>query len=134
MILKPQSRTGNVTSSDVHVMTVVFARAGPAVSANTENAAASKSTERFIGSLPSRSVLAGAVAILLQNARGRRPAAGRPVSCSSMAVSVGELVAANVADQRVWDAYGESSAPGVYLLGNPGRALPFTLFRAWKVP
>jgi hypothetical protein len=51
-----------------------------------------------------------------------------------MALSVGELVAANVADQRVWDAYGESSAPGVYLLGSPGRALPFTVFRAWKVP
>src|SRR5206468_5717720 len=49
-------------------------------------------------------------------------------------VSVGELVAANVADKRVWDTYGESSAPGVYLLGSPGRALPFALFRAWKVP
>ena len=47
---------------------------------------------------------------------------------------VGELVFANVADQRVWDAYGESSQPGVYLLAQPGRALPFTIYRAWKVP
>jgi hypothetical protein len=47
---------------------------------------------------------------------------------------VGELIFANVADRRVWDAYGESSQPGVYLLGQPGRALPFTIYRAWKVP
>lgn len=47
---------------------------------------------------------------------------------------VGELVFANVADQRVWDAYEDASQPGVYLLGQPGRALPFTVYRAWKVP
>jgi len=51
-----------------------------------------------------------------------------------MAVSVGELVSANLVDQRVWDAYGEASAPGIYLLGVPGRALPFVVHRAWKVP
>ena len=51
-----------------------------------------------------------------------------------MALNVGELVAANVADQRVWDSYGEASAPGIYLLGSPGRALPFVVHRAWKVP
>jgi hypothetical protein len=51
-----------------------------------------------------------------------------------MSTSVGELVEANVVDQRVWDAYGTSSAPGIYLLGVPGRALPFVVYRAWKVP
>ncbi len=51
-----------------------------------------------------------------------------------MTAIVGELVAANVADSRVWDAYGESASAGVYLLGAPGRALPFTIYRAWKVP
>jgi hypothetical protein len=51
-----------------------------------------------------------------------------------MSTSVGELVEANVVDRRVWDAYGTSSAPGIYLLGVPGRALPFVVYRAWKVP
>jgi hypothetical protein len=51
-----------------------------------------------------------------------------------MSTSVGELVEANVVDHRVWDAYGTSSAPGIYLLGVPGRALPFVVYRAWKVP
>ncbi len=51
-----------------------------------------------------------------------------------MTTSVGELVAANVTDSRVWDASGEGAPPGVYLMGGPGRALPFTVFRAWKVP
>lgn len=49
-------------------------------------------------------------------------------------MAVGELVAAHVIDQRVFDAYGESGPDGLYLLGRPGRALPFTIFRAWKVP
>jgi hypothetical protein len=47
---------------------------------------------------------------------------------------VGELVAAAVVDQRVWDAYGDTSPDGIYLTGQPGPALPFVLFRAWKVP
>jgi hypothetical protein len=47
---------------------------------------------------------------------------------------IGELVAAAVVDKRVWDAYGETSPDGVYLTGQPGPALPFVLFRAWKVP
>jgi hypothetical protein len=51
-----------------------------------------------------------------------------------MSTSVGELVEANVVDHRVWDAYGTSSAPGIYLLGVPGRALPFVIYRAWKAP
>jgi hypothetical protein len=45
----------------------------------------------------------------------------------------GELVFANVADQRLWDAQGERAPGGVYLSGAPGRALPFTVYRAWKV-
>ena len=48
--------------------------------------------------------------------------------------SVGELVAAAVVDKRVWDAYGNRSNDGVYLVGQPGPALPFVVFRAWKVP
>ncbi len=51
-----------------------------------------------------------------------------------MATDMGELVAATVADQRVWDAYGTESASGIYLLGSPGRALPFTIHREYKVP
>lgn len=47
---------------------------------------------------------------------------------------VGELVFANVVDDRVWTVDGERAAPGVYLVGSPGRALPFTMYRAWKVP
>lgn len=45
----------------------------------------------------------------------------------------GELVFANVLDQRVWQAQGDQGSPGIYLLGLPGRALPFTIYRAWKV-
>ena len=47
---------------------------------------------------------------------------------------IGELVAAAVVDERVWDAYGANASDGVYLVGQPGPALPFVLFRAWKVP
>jgi hypothetical protein len=47
---------------------------------------------------------------------------------------VGELVAAAVVDERVWHAYGETAPDGIYLAGQPGPALPFVLFRAWKVP
>lgn len=47
---------------------------------------------------------------------------------------VGELVAAAVVDKRVWDAQGDRAPDGVYLTGQPGPALPFVLFRAWKVP
>jgi len=46
---------------------------------------------------------------------------------------IGELVAAAVVDERVWDAYGESAPDGIYLSGQPGPALPFVLFRAWKI-
>jgi len=47
---------------------------------------------------------------------------------------VGELVAAAVVDERVWNAYGDTSPDGIYLAGQPGPALPFVFFRAWKVP
>ena len=48
--------------------------------------------------------------------------------------NIGELVAAAVVDVRVWDAYGNKASDGIYLVGQPGPALPFVLFRAWKVP
>ena len=48
--------------------------------------------------------------------------------------NIGELVAAAVVDVRVWDAYGNKASDGVYLVGQPGPALPFVVFRAWKVP
>ncbi|MGH2634603.1 MAG: hypothetical protein ACRDHU_00405 [Actinomycetota bacterium] len=48
-------------------------------------------------------------------------------------MTVGELVFANVVDDRVWAAQGERGPAGVYLLGSPGRALPFRIYRAWKV-
>ena len=51
-----------------------------------------------------------------------------------MANVIGELVAAAVVDKRVWDAYGANASDGVYLVGQPGPALPFVFFRAWKVP
>ena len=47
---------------------------------------------------------------------------------------VGELVAAAVVDARVWEAYGDTAPDGIYLAGQPGPALPFVMFRAWKVP
>jgi hypothetical protein len=49
-------------------------------------------------------------------------------------MAVGELVFANVVDQRVYAGQGDNGATGLYLLGVPGRALPFTMYRAWKVP
>ena len=49
-------------------------------------------------------------------------------------MTVGELISAAVVDQRVWDAYRETASDGVYLVGQPGPALPFVIFRAWKVP
>ena len=51
-----------------------------------------------------------------------------------MELVLGELVAAAVVDQRVWDTQGNRSPDGVYLVGQPGPALPFVVFRAWKVP
>jgi hypothetical protein len=48
-------------------------------------------------------------------------------------MTVGELVFANVVDERVWASEGERGAPGIYLLNSPGRALPFRVYRAWKV-
>ncbi len=47
--------------------------------------------------------------------------------------NVGELVAAAIVDERVWDTQGDASPDGIYLTGQPGPALPFVMFRAWKV-
>jgi hypothetical protein len=38
-----------------------------------------------------------------------------------------------VVDDRVWAVEGERGAAGIYLLASPGRALPFTIYRAWKI-
>lgn len=46
----------------------------------------------------------------------------------------GELVFANVVDRRIWETQAERGATGIYLSGAPGRAHPFTVYRAWKVP
>jgi hypothetical protein len=48
-------------------------------------------------------------------------------------MTVGELVSANVVDLRVWGQSGPQGAPGIYLLGSPGTALPFVAHRTWKV-
>jgi hypothetical protein len=48
-------------------------------------------------------------------------------------MTVGELVSANVVDLRVWGQSGPQGAPGIYLLGAPGTALPFVAHRTWKV-
>jgi hypothetical protein len=49
-------------------------------------------------------------------------------------MTIGELISAAVVDQRVWDAYQETAPDGIYLIGQPGPALSFVIFRAWKVP
>jgi hypothetical protein len=49
-------------------------------------------------------------------------------------MTVGELVSANVVDRRLSDGRGQTGPTGIYLLGVPGTALPFDVFRAWKVP
>jgi hypothetical protein len=49
-------------------------------------------------------------------------------------MTIGELISAAVVDERVWDAYQETAPDGIYLVGQPGPALTFVLFRAWKVP
>jgi hypothetical protein len=49
-------------------------------------------------------------------------------------MSIGELISAAVVDERVWDAYQETASDGIYLIGQPGPALTFVIFRAWKVP
>jgi hypothetical protein len=49
-------------------------------------------------------------------------------------MAIGELISANVLDRRFFEAQGETGQTGIYLLGLPGRALPFAMYRAWKVP
>jgi hypothetical protein len=48
-------------------------------------------------------------------------------------MTVGELVFANVVDDRVWAAQGDRGPTAIYLLSSPGRALPFVVSRSWKV-
>lgn len=62
-----------------------------------------------------------------------RVAASERVGYPSGPMAKGELVFANAVDRRIWDAQGERGPAGIYLSGAPGRALPFTLYRAWKV-
>ena len=62
-----------------------------------------------------------------------RVAAPERVGYPSGPMAKGELVFANAVDRRIWDAQGERGPAGIYLAGAPGRALPFTLYRAWKV-
>jgi hypothetical protein len=47
---------------------------------------------------------------------------------------IGELVFANLVDQRLYRAQGREAEPGIYVLSLPGRSLPFVAYRAWKVP
>ena len=61
------------------------------------------------------------------------PAAPERVGYISGPMAKGELVFANAVDRRIWDAQGERGPAGIYLSGAPGRALPFALYRAWKV-
>jgi hypothetical protein len=49
-------------------------------------------------------------------------------------MATGELVFANAVDRRLFDAQGERAPAAIYLAGAPGRAFPFVLYRAWKVP
>lgn len=49
-------------------------------------------------------------------------------------MAIGELVFANAVDRRLFDTQGERAPAAIYLSGAPGRALPFVLYRAWKVP
>src|SRR5437764_655847 len=46
----------------------------------------------------------------------------------------GDLVFANVVDRRVYQGQGADAPAGVYLVAQPGRALPFVVHRAWKAP
>ena len=48
-------------------------------------------------------------------------------------MTVGELVFASVVDQRVYQTQGPSGPNAVYVIGAPGRAMPFTMYRAWKI-
>ncbi|HZD80566.1 MAG TPA: hypothetical protein VE646_11080 [Actinomycetota bacterium] len=48
-------------------------------------------------------------------------------------MTVGELVFANVVDERVHLSQGDGAPAAIYLQGVPGRALPFVMYRAWKV-
>ncbi|MFL5766671.1 MAG: hypothetical protein ACJ758_02355 [Actinomycetota bacterium] len=48
-------------------------------------------------------------------------------------MGLGDLVFANVVDLRVFKAENEQGPTGIYTLGTTGHALPFVVYRAWKV-
>ena len=48
-------------------------------------------------------------------------------------MALGELVFGNVVDLRVFKTEGEQGLTGIYTLGTSGHALPFVVYRAWKV-
>jgi hypothetical protein len=48
-------------------------------------------------------------------------------------MALGELVYANVVDLRVFEVEKEQGPTGIYTLGTAGHALPFVVWRAWKV-
>src|SRR5262245_7071537 len=47
---------------------------------------------------------------------------------------IGELIDARICDQRVWDASGPKGEQGIYIFDLPGRAMPFAIYRSWKIP
>lgn len=47
---------------------------------------------------------------------------------------IGELIDASVLDKRVYDASGPTGDPGIYIFDLPGRAMPFVIYRSWKIP
>jgi len=68
-----------------------------------------------------------------QDLTGTRAPGSTELRYAFRPMTIGELVFASVVDQRVYDVQGERGSNGVYLLGVPGRALPFVLYRAWKI-
>ncbi|MDP9296270.1 MAG: hypothetical protein M3O88_06205 [Actinomycetota bacterium] len=48
-------------------------------------------------------------------------------------MALGELVYGNVVDLRVFEVEKEQGPTGIYTLGTAGHALPFVVYRAWKV-
>ena len=49
-------------------------------------------------------------------------------------MDLGDLVFANVIDDRVRASAGDEGPPGIYCPGIPGVALPFTVIHHWKAP
>lgn len=47
---------------------------------------------------------------------------------------IGELIDATICDKRVFDASGSQGEQGIYVFDLPGRAMPFVMYRSWKIP